>query len=178
MTFIFKQHLFMLNKTFSWVFRLPKNWVLNAATLGPIGGLSQAPGTLGSIVGVVFYTLFFYPLPSLTYLILLGACIYAGAGICERASSLMGQADPSAVVLDECIAVPLCFMGLEGAMQHHPMWLILLAGLGLFRFFDILKPIGIKHLEQFKGGWGIMVDDLAAALATCICLHLGLLILT
>lgn len=49
----------------------------------------------------------------------------------------------------------------------------LLAGFALFRFFDIAKPWGIARLQRLPGGWGVVVDDLAAALATCATLHLG-----
>ena len=41
----------------------------------------------------------------------------------------------------------------------------LLAGFGLFRFFDIAKPLGIRRLQALPGGWGVVIDDLAAALA-------------
>jgi phosphatidylglycerophosphatase A len=40
----------------------------------------------------------------------------------------------------------------------------LLAGLILFRLFDILKPFGIRRLEKVSGGWGVMLDDLLAGL--------------
>ncbi|MBR2681121.1 MAG: phosphatidylglycerophosphatase A, partial [Exiguobacterium sp.] len=36
----------------------------------------------------------------------------------------------------------------------------LLVGFGLFRFFDILKPLGIHRFEAFPGAWGVMADDL------------------
>jgi phosphatidylglycerophosphatase A len=48
-----------------------------------------------------------------------------------------------------------------------------LAGFGLFRFYDILKPLGIRRLQDWPAGWGVVVDDAAAALATCATLHLG-----
>jgi phosphatidylglycerophosphatase A len=57
------------------------------------------------------------------------------------------------------------------------MWKILLYGFFLFRFFDIIKPLGIRSLERLKGGVGIVVDDVAAALATCITLHMTALML-
>jgi phosphatidylglycerophosphatase A len=47
----------------------------------------------------------------------------------------------------------------------------LLAGFGLFRLFDILKPFGISRLQSLPGGWGVVADDLAAALAACATLH-------
>lgn len=163
--------------SFSWLNRIPPHWVMNVATLGPLGKIGRAPGTIGSIAGLVIYTLFFYPLPGITYSILLVATICIAAGICGQAERMCQQKDPSCIILDECVAMPLCFMGLDWAMKAYPMWLILLAGLALFRFFDILKPLGISYLQQFDGGWGVIVDDVAAALATTFVLHLGLLFL-
>ncbi|WP_018622718.1 phosphatidylglycerophosphatase A family protein [Spirosoma luteum] len=47
----------------------------------------------------------------------------------------------------------------------------LLAGLVLFRLFDILKPFGIRRLEKVGGGWGVMLDDLLAGLYTNLLLQ-------
>ena len=49
----------------------------------------------------------------------------------------------------------------------------LLAGFGLFRYYDIRKPLGISRLQHFPGGWGVVADDLGAALATAATLHVG-----
>lgn len=49
----------------------------------------------------------------------------------------------------------------------------LLAAFILFRFFDILKPLGIRYLDtKIKGGTGVMLDDVLAGVYACICLHL------
>ncbi len=47
----------------------------------------------------------------------------------------------------------------------------LLAGLVLFRLFDIAKPLGIRRLEKLPGGWGVMLDDLLAGLYTNLLLQ-------
>ncbi|SFC25527.1 phosphatidylglycerophosphatase A family protein [Spirosoma endophyticum] len=52
----------------------------------------------------------------------------------------------------------------------------LLAGLVLFRLFDIGKPFGIRKLEKLPGGWGVMLDDLLAGLYANLLLQ-GALIL-
>jgi phosphatidylglycerophosphatase A len=52
-------------------------------------------------------------------------------------------------------------------------WAALGAGFALFRFFDIVKPLGIKRLQHLPGGWGVVVDDVVAALAACATLHGG-----
>ena len=56
-------------------------------------------------------------------------------------------------------------------MGPLPAWAIFLIGFGLFRIFDILKPFGIKRLQDLPAGWGVVVDDLAAALLTCAVMH-------
>jgi len=62
--------------------------------------------------------------------------------------------------------------GHGGLMAAHHGWPVLILGFVLFRFFDILKPLGIKKLQNLSGGIGCVADDLAAGLAACVCLHL------
>jgi phosphatidylglycerophosphatase A len=50
-------------------------------------------------------------------------------------------------------------------------WSVFLAGFALFRLFDITKPFGISKLQDLPAGWGVAVDDTAAALAACATLH-------
>ncbi len=53
-----------------------------------------------------------------------------------------------------------------------PDWTLLVVGFLLFRLFDIVKPFPIRKLEGLPGGWGIMADDIAAALMAKALLHL------
>ena len=71
--------------------------------------------------------------------------------------------------------MPICFLFLDDLFEYLDTWswVLLLAGFLLFRLFDILKPLGIKKLQDLPGGVGVVVDDLAAAVATCVCLHVG-----
>ncbi|WP_210522102.1 phosphatidylglycerophosphatase A family protein [Hymenobacter terricola] len=50
----------------------------------------------------------------------------------------------------------------------------LLVGLVLFRFFDIVKPLFIRKMEQIPGGAGVMLDDVLAGLYTTLLLHAGI----
>ena len=85
-----------------------------------------------------------------------------------------GRTDPGEVILDEFVVMPLVFLGCRfGPSGVWPEWIGLLAGFGLFRFYDILKPLGIRRLQSWPDGWGIVVDDIAAAFAACATLHLG-----
>ena len=87
----------------------------------------------------------------------------------------MGRHDPGEVILDEFVAMPLFFAGWQMIIGPGvlPFLGLLLAGFALFRLFDITKPLVIDKLQALPAGWGIVVDDTAAALATCATLHLA-----
>jgi phosphatidylglycerophosphatase A len=55
-------------------------------------------------------------------------------------------------------------------------WKWFLAGFVLFRFFDIAKPLYIRRMEAFKGGWGVMLDDVLAGIYANIVLQIAILI--
>ena len=91
--------------------------------------------------------------------------------ICAAAERGLGRSDPGEVILDEVVAMPLCFLGWARLESSAAPWLLFAVGFALFRLFDIAKPLGIARLQRLPGGWGVMADDLAAALAACGCLH-------
>jgi phosphatidylglycerophosphatase A len=67
--------------------------------------------------------------------------------------------------------MPLCFFEWRWLTDLASPLVILLVGFAVFRCFDILKPLGIRKLQDLPGGWGVVLDDVAAALATCATLH-------
>jgi phosphatidylglycerophosphatase A len=156
----------------NWPRFLPTSLVLGVARLGPLGRRLPAPGTWGSLAGVLYFMVVFVdrlgPLPA----ILLGAVgLYIAVGFCGEAEFRLGRKDPGEVNLDEFVAMPLCFIGWPALLGVAPRWAIFLAGFVLFRLFDITKPFGIAKLQDLPAGWGIVIDDVAAALATCVTLH-------
>jgi len=157
---------------FSWTRSLPTSLVINLATLGPIGYL-KAPGTWGSLAGVGWYVFIFFNVDTTVALVIAAFTTYIAVGICGEAEIRLQKHDPSEIVLDEMVAIPICFIGIP-VIQHPEPWIIALIGLAIFRFFDIIKPLGIKRLQNLPGGAGIVMDDIAAALATCIVLNLCL----
>ncbi|PZP50250.1 MAG: phosphatidylglycerophosphatase A [Pseudopedobacter saltans] len=74
--------------------------------------------------------------------------------------------DSSKVVIDEVAGVGLALIGCP------IKWYYVLIGLALFRFFDIVKPLGIRRMESFPKGWGVMADDLLAGLYSLIVLQI------
>ena len=155
-----------------WIRTLPSSVVINMATLGWLGRL-RAPGTWGSIAGLAFYTVVFYPMKPLGATLLMAFFLYLALIFCGEAEKRLQQVDPPTLVLDEFAAIPICFIGLQPAMDTRWAWAVFLAGFGLFRLFDIWKPFGIRGLQRYRGGLGVLLDDVAAAIATCIVLNLG-----
>ena len=157
----------------SWPRVLPRSFVLACATLGPLGRRLPAPGTWGSLAGLLYFAVFFQRAPIGAILVATAIGGYLAVGICGEAEVRMRKRDPGEIVLDEVVAIPLCFLGWRTLLGIGPVWALLIAGFALFRLFDILKPFGIARLQSLPAGWGVVADDLAAALAACATLHIG-----
>jgi phosphatidylglycerophosphatase A len=79
----------------------------------------------------------------------------------------IGEKEPSCVIFDEFVAMPICFLGIRNFVTPKiPTRKILLIGFVIFRLFDILKPLGIKKVQHLSGGIGIVIDDILAAIYT------------
>jgi phosphatidylglycerophosphatase A len=135
------------------------------ATFGYIGYFPRAPGTAASIATVLLWWPFIWlGTPYWARLLVSVAICLIGVWASERARRFWkDREDPQTIVIDEVagqsLALSLCWL--------NP-WSIL-AGLALFRFFDILKPGPIGWLDRnVKGGLGIMLDDIAAGVAAGI----------
>jgi phosphatidylglycerophosphatase A len=134
-------------------------------TIGFGSGLSPiAPGTVASLLGAVIF--FLLPplrvLPGFLLLSFLFVCGVYGSG---RYSHRMRKDDPKEVVIDEIVSVLLVLAMVPASTAG---WV---AGVALFRLFDIAKPWPIRRIEHLPGGWGIMLDDLAAAAYTVVILR-------
>ena len=145
--------------------RLLRNPV-HCLSLGFGSGLSpQAPGTCGTLVGVLIYL----PMRGLDlpiYLVLLAALFATGVVVCGRTTKMLGCHDHGAIVWDEIV-------GYLATMVFAPRdWVWMLVGFVLFRFFDILKPPPVRRLERLKGGYGVVLDDVMAGLYANIVLHI------
>jgi phosphatidylglycerophosphatase A len=115
-----------------------------------------APGTAGSVVGVLAYLLF-DDLPITWYLTLILTFFIAGIPMCRYTTKALGVEDHGAIVWDE-------ITGYLITMCYAPAgWWWVLAGFVLFRIFDILKPWPVNLADKYlKGGTGIMLDDAIA----------------
>ena len=154
--------------------------ILLLARGGGLGLAPKAPGTVGTLGG--------FPLTALllvfgNFWIYLAGCAVLmplSAWVCGEAERILDRKDPGEVVLDEIIAVPMCFLGVFAVMtiQGEGMptvqdvlamqwtWAWALAGFALFRLFDIWKPGPIDRAQSFRKGWGVTMDDILAGLLT------------
>lgn len=146
--------------------RNPRHFLAHFLALGFGAGLSPvAPGTAGSLIALPFVWLF-AQFGAWACAAAVVAGFAAGVVYCARAAEALGAADHPAVVWDEVVGMwaALCFIPLS--------WSALIAGFLLFRLFDIAKPWPIGRLERAPGGFGIMLDDLAAGLLANLVLRL------
>jgi phosphatidylglycerophosphatase A len=128
------------------------------------GLLTRAPGTMGTLAAVPIALLLGW-LDWNGILFLLVAFL-AGVWLCQRTTDRLGVEDYGGIVWDEMVAYWL----VVAFIPYHWAWY--LAGFVLFRAFDILKPWPISLVEEhFDGGWGIMLDDVGAAVYTMLVLQ-------
>ena len=137
-------------------------------TFGFGSGLApKAPGTFGTLAAIPIYLGVAYFLNITLYIAVTVFVALVGIWICGRTAKDLGVHDYKGIVWDE-IAGFLCTMILVPVS-----WLTVLLGFLLFRLFDIWKPWPICLLDKhIDGGLGIMLDDIAAGLLACACLHM------
>lgn len=156
-----------------FVATMPSGVVRYLATAGPLGKSMPAPGTVGSMVGLI-YTLILASASSSFGYVLFGALgLYFAVLVCNEAENLFQKKDPGYVILDEIAVIPICYFGVPFREMLLPeaMGTIIL-GFILFRIFDIWKPFAIDRLQRIKGGLGVVADDVAAATAACLGIHI------
>ncbi len=157
------------------------------ATFG-VGYLPLAPGTFGSIVGVLIYlsvSLFeahsgiilsdknwsfeqISALFSAANLFALTLFCLLGIWASNRAVLIFGDKDPQKVVVDEVLGQLIVFLFIPFGLSWH----FVLAGFLLFRLFDIWKPYPIDSLQNLPAGIGVCADDFVAGIYGGICLSI------
>lgn len=147
-------------------------WAWVAGTFFGAGYIKPGPGTWGSVAALLLWSGAAHipgvdrgMLPWLTgaaTLLALAIGIPAGTIVARQS----GTEDPQIVVIDEVIGQWIALVACP-IDWWHPLLALL-----LFRFFDITKPPPARQLEDLAGGWGIMLDDVAAGLYALVVLQL------
>jgi phosphatidylglycerophosphatase A len=146
---------------------------LAIATVCGIGYIPLAPGTWGSLVGVILYYLLstrvgmdvhgsfraIHPRLLSAWLFTVAIALM-GVWAADRTARFLRTEDPQCVVVDEVSGQLLTYV----AALAPANWKYLLLGLILFRAFDIWKPFPARQAESLPGGLGIMADDWMAGI--------------
>lgn len=127
-----------------------------------------APGTAGALLAtaVWFGLSYFLSAVALLWLTVGFVLVFTILGIwaADRVEPYWGE-DPSRVVVDEMVGVWIALL----AAPAGEVWYAL-GAFALFRLFDIFKPLGIRRMESFPGGIGVMMDDILAGIYSFVVL--------
>ncbi len=142
-----------------------------------VGRIPIAPGTFGSVVGLVWFWILLLPKSPLVFILGILVSFFASVWLCGAGEKILSQRDPGSIVMDEIIAIPICFgswlaflffqKGFWPAPEYffsQKNWLMTLGIFLLFRLFDVAKPWPIKQSQNLPRGWGVTVDDVLAAI--------------
>ena len=168
--------------TWRFVYAHPAHWL----GLGFGSGLApKAPGTAGTLCGWALFVAAQYLLPAhwltgTAGAALVGASIALGWWACTVSARNLNLPDPGCIVWDEIAAFWLVLWLLAPAAPLQPFspshWGWQVAAFALFRYFDAAKPQPVRWADTvfkgagWRGGWGIMFDDLVAAACTLLVL--------
>lgn len=142
---------------------------LTIATWFGCGYFPVGPGTAGSVAAVLIAVLLHhYGLGRGTLAILIVVLLLPSIWASSRTARIVNRKDPGLVVVDEVLGQ---WVTLLGAPTRN--WKIFVAGLLLFRLFDIWKPWPVRDFERLPEGTGIVADDLAAGFYGALILYIG-----
>lgn len=135
------------------------------------GFIPGAPGTYDALLALaVWYEL--YLTVSVTTLlwitlILIALNMVVGVWTSNVMERYWGP-DPRTVVIDEFIGVWIPCLACAIPGNHTATFWLSVLGFASFRLIDIFKPLGCRKMERFKGGWGVMLDDVLAGIYALI----------
>ncbi len=144
--------------------------VLFVTALGS-GLMRPAPGTWGSLLGLLLWFVLLAPLSPIEQLIVIVVVFSLGVWACNRIEAQLGLHDPGAIVIDEVVGIWITLLG------FGQDWLWALLGFALFRLFDITKPGIVRWADNnVGGGFGVMFDDVLAGCLAAIVLQFAFLL--
>ena len=138
------------------------------AFTGGVGLAPVAPGTFGTLAALPIFWIAGPRLDPVVFLAALAALFAVGVWACAVTGRALGRPDYGGMVWDETVAF-LLVLFFTPVYAYWQAFAFL-----IFRLFDIVKPPPIRYYERvFKGGWGVMIDDILAALYTLLVLAIA-----
>jgi len=142
------------------------SFALHFSRMGFAGLSPIMPGTCGTALSLALAPWFFLPLPIWGRCAALLTLFIVGGFLSTRAERLLERKDPGSIVVDEWLGMWLTLLPL-----HDPSWASMGIAFVLFRIFDMVKPWPIRLSETWlPKGFGIMIDDVVAAIYALILL--------
>jgi phosphatidylglycerophosphatase A len=140
------------------------------ATVG-VGFIPLAPGTWGSLVGVLIFLLYtginaFSNYSTIAWIVFIILVCAIGIFASQQAERIFDEEDPQRVVVDEVAGQLIAYSSVAVIDWKH-----LLVGFVLFRLFDIWKPYPINKLQDLHGGFGVMADDILAGIYAAMIIY-------
>ncbi len=149
---------------------------LHLFALGFGSGLSPfAPGTFGTLFAWASFRALDIALPAEVFLLLIFLSFVLGIVAIEKTGTALGEIDHGGIVWDEIVPFWAVLWLLSQVMADNLMWQSI--AFALFRFYDIKKPWPASYYDrQVKNGYGVMMDDVIAALYTVLTLAVLLVV--
>ncbi|MFI4916643.1 MAG: phosphatidylglycerophosphatase A [Phycisphaerales bacterium JB060] len=157
---------------------------LRWVTFFGLGHMRPFPGTWGSLPPVVLAMLLLLILPDGAYasvmrlVMLLVVAIFTLACVLlgDKAEARFGRKDPSQVVADEVAGMALCLALMPVVDPGWGRFGTLILAFVFFRATDIVKPWPAYALQARPGGWGVVLDDLAAGVQAAVLLWFAFIV--
>lgn len=137
---------------------MSERFIIWLASAGYSGYCPLAPGTAGTLVGILVYFVF-SAFPPAIYLLSVAAVFFLALWVSERAEIIYGKRDSSRIVIDEVVGFLITMALLPCTLTT------IIGGFLFFRLLDIIKPPPIGAIDRrMKGGLAVVLDDAVAGI--------------
>lgn len=142
-----------------------KRFVIIFATWGGAGFSPVASGTVGTLASIPLY-LVLARLSLPLYIMTLVPFFFFSSWVSGLAEEIFQEKDSGKIVIDEVVGFLVTMTGVAVS------WKMVVAGFFLFRFFDIVKIEPARYFDRhLKNGYGVVLDDVAAGIYSCLVLQ-------
>ncbi len=136
------------------------------ASIGGIGYIKGGGTIAAAVTCGLIWLLWHGGVDPVVFFALCIAVTLLGVFVGNKVEPYWGK-DSYRVVIDEVSGMWIAVLFLPQSLT------LLIGGFFLFRFFDIVKPLGVRRMEVFPGGWGVMADDVLAGIYANIVLQVA-----
>lgn len=145
---------------------MSRKFFILIATFFNVGKFPKAPGTVGTLAAIPLWYAMTY-VSTVFYMVATIGLTLLGVLAAQVYEAEVQKHDSREIVIDEVVGFLITMVMVPRS------WFFLILGFALFRFFDILKPWPIRHLDKnVKGGVGVMVDDIAAGIISSLIIQI------